>query len=111
MSDIPKLVRLAPILFYLAAAIFFLVSVTLLSLQAGNMSQAFNAAPQGGGDAFAAGVSAMRLALVGGVLQAAFGALLLVGLGVISRILLAIASSRSVASVFDARGASHEDTH
>ena len=112
MTDLPKLVRLAPALFYIAAAIFFLVSVALLYLQAGTMSSAMNGVPPGPNDAFAAGVrGTMRLAIVGGVLQAAFGALLLVGFGIIARILLAIASSRSAASVFDARGTAHEDTH
>jgi hypothetical protein len=112
VTNLPKLVRLAPTLFYLAAAIFFLVSAALIFLQVGNMFSAMNAVPPAAVDAFAAGVQGtMRLAIVGGLLQAAFGALLLMGIGIISRILLAIASSRSVASVYDARGTSHEDTH
>ena len=112
MNAIPKLLRRAPALFFVAAAIFFLVSITLLYLQAGTMSSALNEAPAGAGAAFAADFrGTMRLAMAGGVLQAAYGALLLIGMGVISRLLLAIASSRSVASGFEARGTSHEDTH
>jgi len=112
VSDIPQLVRRAPLIFYLAGAIYFVVALGLLSLQLGTMTAALDGAPPAAGEAFAANVrGTVRLAMIAGLLQAAYGALLLAGVGVISRILLAIWSSRSVSSVFEAPGASREDTH
>ena len=112
MNPIPPFVRLAPALFYAAAAVFFLASLTLIYFQAGTMVPPPNSALSGGAEAIAAGVRGrMRLAMIGAVMQAAFGALLLAGIGVICRILLAIASGRSVASVFEGRGTTHEDRY
>ena len=85
MSDLPRVVQRAPAFFYAGAVLFFIVSVVLLHLQLENS--------MGTGGADPSLSSYTRLAVLGGWLQAAEGAIYIAANGLLIRILLAIWSN------------------